>query len=83
MRKVIILGHAGHGKSTLLKAIETVSNHQLKVNCIEADISKLKAELDCSLDKEIFEVKEHKPNRAERRGNKKVKEWNRNRFWQK
>lgn len=80
--KVIVIGHVGHGKSTLVKAIELLSKQGIE--CIEADTSDLidlmkeQKEKDKQLEeyakKELI-LAEPKSNRETRRGNKKLKSW--------
>lgn len=82
--KIGIIGHAGHGKSTLVQGIMSIQGKTI----IEPIELKTKDLLELSKAKELKEsdfIETFKlPNRAERRGNKKkLKNWKHNKFWQK
>lgn len=80
--KVIVIGHAGHEKNTLAKAIELLGKQG--VECVEAGTSELidlmkeqkerGKQLEEYAKKEIV-LAEPTPNRETRRGNRKLKSW--------
>lgn len=80
--KVIVIGHAGHGKSTLTKAIKQLGNQGIEL--IEAgsnellDLMKEQKEKERQLEeymKKNIVLAEPRPNREIRRGNRKLKSW--------
>lgn len=91
---IIIIGHAGHGKSTLIKAIkQQLSNIECKeINSFQdlIDLEKQRQELMEKAEKEFEEktkvIDEFKENYIEnyKKRNKKgkqLKNWNKKNFW--
>lgn len=77
--KVIVIGHAGHEKNTLAKAIELLGKQGVEAGTSELiDLMKEQKEREKQLEeyakKEIV-LAEPTPNRETRRGNRKLKSW--------
>ena len=81
--KIGIIGHSGHGKSTLIEAIKAQEREAIEL--IELKTKDLLEESKAQEIKESDFIEIYKrPNREERRGNKnKLKNWQRDKFWQK
>ena len=84
---IFIIGATGHGKSTLAKAIEQLSNVRLKCEVMNTqDLIELKKSLEPP--KELLEIgeelnletKEYKNNH--RKKGKEIKSWQRTKFYQ-
>jgi len=80
--RIIIIGAAGHGKSTLAKAIEHLSNIKCEVMNTQ-DLTEIKAEQILEEFK-VGQIEEIKTpiNSKRRKKGKEIKSWQRTKFYQ-